>query len=114
MTDLIEIKKVDGRVTVVNTILKNQDHDLVLNEVIRSYSSTMRYWDYGFDKPILGIGARGCCFIDDSDKFFGKGNSGLVMICPSREEMREYGYVDLCIQYDDDEMTEELIHFEED
>lgn len=114
MTDLIEIKKVDGKVILVNTILKNQDHDYVLNYVIRHYAATMRYQDYGFDKPILGIGPSGCGFLDDSEKFFGRGyNDGLVMICPSRDEMKEYGLLsDLYLMYDDEDLTEDRIYFD--
>lgn len=113
MTDLIEIKKVNGKVIVVTTILKNQDHEYVLNEVIKRYSATMRYQDYGFDKPILGIGPSGCGFLDDSEKFFGRGyDGGLVMICPSRDEMKKHGVSKLYLMYDDEDLTEDRIYFE--
>ncbi|MGN0690582.1 MAG: hypothetical protein ACI4KH_09200, partial [Oscillospiraceae bacterium] len=87
MSDLIELKKTNGKVMAVSVILKNIPNSEVL-EYVKNLEPTTDFASAGFDKPLLGIGGNGTCFLDNSDKFFGKGaNGGIVMISPSKDDM---------------------------
>lgn len=112
MTDLIELRRVDGKVMVVSTILKNRPNSEVL-AYVKDLEFTTDFASAGFDKPLFGIGGNGTYALDNSDKFFGRGaHGGIVMISHSKDAMDSYGD-ELYLLYDDEKLSSEKIIFQE-
>lgn len=113
MSDLIKVRRENGKV-VAERIINNMDHEEIISYARKEYNPTMNYKQYGFEKPICGIGCgERCAFpTDDSNLFYGYSENGLVMICTHLEDAESYG-MRLYLQYDDEEdgWTEEVINF---
>lgn len=101
MSDLIKIRKENNQV-VAERLISDMDHNEILQYIFREYRPTMNYKKYGFDKPIWGIGCGEKCILpmDDSERFFGEGMDGIIMICIHLEDVESYGK-DLYLMYDD-------------
>lgn len=101
MSDLIKVRRENGRV-----VAERIESDIHCNEIVdyatKKYIPTMNYERYGFEKPVLGIGCGERCILpmDNSERFYGYSEDGLVMICLHLEDAEEYGK-DLYLMYDD-------------